>query len=72
MSSSKKVHTKRASEDTPNPHYYEQEYTPSALIGKMLGLHPKHPEPNRKGKGDKPKGVGLSDIREKYKRKEDD
>jgi hypothetical protein len=65
---SKKVHTRRASEDTPNPHYYEQQYTPSAMIGKMLGLHPKAPEINREAKTEKPKGVGMSDIREKYRK----
>lgn len=63
----KKVHTKRASEDTPNPYYYEQQYTPTALIGKMLGLHPKYPEPNREAKRDREK-VGMSDIREKYRK----
>lgn len=54
--------------DGPNPYYYEQEYTPSALIGKALGLHPTYPEPNRKGKGDLPKGVELADIRSQYKK----
>lgn len=52
-----------------DPYYYEREYMPSALIGKALGLHPKYPEPNRAGKGDKPAGVGLSDIREMYGKK---
>ena len=54
----KKVHTKRASEDTPNPYVFEQSYFPSALIGRALGLHPKDPEINRKAKKDKPEGVG--------------
>jgi hypothetical protein len=68
MADSKKVHTKRASEDTPNPHYYEQQYTPLAMIGKALGLHPKPPKINREAKGDKPRGVHMSDIREKYRK----
>lgn len=64
----KKRDTKRASEDTDSPFYYEQEYTPTAMIGKMLGLHPKFPKPNREAKTDKQPGVGLSDIREKYRK----
>ena len=74
----KKIYTKRMREDSGgNPYYYEQQYTPSALIGKALGLHPKPAKINREAKGDKPKGqhppgVGLADIRKKYRRKEDD
>jgi hypothetical protein len=65
----KKHDTKRPSEETPDPYYYEREYSPTGLIGKMLGLHPKHPKPNREGKGDR-QGVGMSDIREKYRKDE--
>lgn len=70
----KKVHTKSVKEDPGgNPYYAEQTYFPSALIGKALGLHPKPAKINREAKGDKPKGVhppgvGMSDIREKYRK----
>lgn len=52
-----------------DPYSAEREYSPTALIGKALGLHPKYPEPNREGKGDR-EGVGMADIREKYRKKD--
>lgn len=52
-----------------DPYSAEREYSPTALIGKALGLHPKYPEVNRDGKGDR-QGVGMSDIREKYRKPE--
>lgn len=77
MPGSKKVHTKRASEDPADPYVHERNYFPSAMIGKALGLHPKYPEPNRAAKSDREKPrmsdtVGLSDIRKKYQRKGND
>lgn len=71
MADRPKVHTKRVTEPDSDPYYYERNYFPSALIGKALGLHPKDPKPNREAKRDRER-VGLSDIREKYRRKESD
>lgn len=45
-------------------------YTPAAIIGRMTGAQDwknDFPKVNRDGKGDK-QGVGLADIREKYKK----
>lgn len=55
----------------PNPYAAEQDYFPTALIGKALGMRSwkdKYPKPDPAGKGDLPAGVSVADIRAKYKK----
>lgn len=55
-----------------DPAYKGDEWYPSSLVGRALGLQDwknDYPTAEQKGKGDLPKGVALSDIREQYGKK---